>query len=224
VDLEQALNYLDLDAAGENFLYEHYTAARLAYRRGSRPVLEQIAGQITAGVEAPLERIQSLARYVAEEIPWAGYYRKATGKLLAPDRGMTEEEIVKSGYGWCMEQARVFCALTQIIGISSRLIFAGNPDKKYGHVLSEVYLPEGWMAVDQSFGLCFRMNNEPVAAARLRDNPEARAHFDLFYREAAAKMINEIGGENLETDFRMLLSDHPIDGFDQIGFCNHFIQ
>jgi hypothetical protein len=37
IDLEQALNYIDMDLVGEEFIYSHYTSRRLFYTRGSRP-------------------------------------------------------------------------------------------------------------------------------------------------------------------------------------------
>jgi transglutaminase-like putative cysteine protease len=224
IDLEQALNYVDLDVAGEEFLYEHYTGTRLPYVRGSRPLLEKIAGDVSGGIESRFGRVQALSRYVSEEIPWAGYYRKLTGNRLAAGRGMIEEDIIESGYGWCMEQARVLCGLTQVIGIPSRLVFAGNKVKQHGHVLIEAYLPEGWVGVDQSFNVCFLMDGKPVRAAALRRDPEVRAHFDGIYLTHASRLIEDLGRDLLTTDFRMILADHPIEGFDEIGICNHFIH
>lgn len=53
IDLEQALNYVDLDVSGEEFLHEHYTGTRLPYVRGSRPLLEKIAGDVSGGALNP---------------------------------------------------------------------------------------------------------------------------------------------------------------------------
>ena len=224
IDLEHSLNYIDLEDAGEAFIYERYTGTRLPYRKGSRPMLEELAARATAGATTPLDQARAIAAHVATEYRWAGYYEKKTGRPLPKDRGLTEEAIIESGYGWCNEQARVLCGLTQVIGVPSRLVFAGNPDKKYGHVETEVYLPEGWMLIDQSFGYCFLMEGMPIRAADIKTNPGAYEYADRVYQDLAKVLIDDLGREILADSFDMMLDDHPVKGFKALGFHNYFVH
>ena len=92
IDLEQSLNYIDLDMVGEEFIYNHYTGARLPYKQGNRPQIEQVAQSVTANISDDLGKIAALNEYVAKEVLWAGYYQNETGQRLPPDRAFTEEQ------------------------------------------------------------------------------------------------------------------------------------
>ena len=224
IDLEHALNFIELEHVGEKFMYEQYTVRHISYTFGSRPVLEEKVQQHCGGMTDPLAKVQSLSEYVATEILWAGYYEHETRRRLPAGRNATEEEIIESGYGWCNEQARVLCALTQVAGVSSRLIFASNKAKTYGHVVCEVLLPEGWMLVDQSFAYCFVMNNKPVRAIDVFNNKDVRSFFEPIYKELCQKLIKKIGQEIVSVDFAMAAGINPLDGFSNIGFYNCFIH
>ena len=223
VDLEQSLNFIDIRDVTERFAYDCYTGARLPYVRGSRPRLEAVARKVTRGAKGPLAQVQAIAKFVAEDVQWAGFYARKTGRRLKPDRNMSEEDIIRSGIGWCNEQARVFCCLTQVLGIPSRLVFACNERKHYGHVITEALLPSGWMAVDQSFGYLFMMKRKPVRAAHIFHKPACRAHFEPIYRKMCHGLVRELGREIMERDFGMGASANPLDGFTDIGYCNHFV-
>ena len=223
-DLEHALNYIELEHVGEKFMYEQYTARHINYTFGSRPVLEAKVRQHCETAGDDLAKVRSLTKYVATEILWAGYYEHETKRRLSAGRNATEEEIIELGYGWCNEQARVLCALTQVAGVSSRLIFVSNKAKAYGHVVCEVLLPEGWMLVDQSFGCCFYMNNKPVRAIDLFNKKEIRSYFEPIYKELCQNLIQKIGQKIVSVDFAMAAGDNPLDGFSTIGFYNCFIH
>lgn len=224
IDLEQSLNYLRLAELGETFLYQNYTASRLPYVKGSRPKLEALADKAIGSATRPMEKVQQLATFVAEQVVWAGIYAHRTGKPTPADRGLDEERLVRSGYGWCNEQARVLCALTQVIGIPSRLVFAANLRKKYGHVVTEVMLPQGWMMIDQSFGFLFQINGKPVRASQVYHNAQSRRHFEPIYFELCDQLITEIGQDIISRDFKMAAAKNPLDGFTDIGYHNHFIH
>jgi len=224
IDLEQSLNYLALPEAGETFIYQCYTGARLPYRAGSRPELERVARQAVSGATTPLAKVQALATYVATRMPWAGFYEQRTGQRLAADRGMSEEALLASGYGWCNEQARVLCGLTQVVGIPSRLVFAANLEAHYGHVVVEVLLPEGWLMVDESFGYCFCRDGKPVRAAEVYRDPACRAYFGPRYLKLCRDLATELSVERLRGSFNMALAAEPLDGFKDLGFHNHFVH
>lgn len=223
IDLAQALNFIELEQVGIGFIYDHYTGARLPYVPGSRPELEDIAKRLVVQSTSPLARVRRIARYVAHHVRWAGYYQKETGRQLPTDRGATEEEIIRSQFGWCNEQARVFCALTQAAGIPSRIVFACNKATKYGHVVSEVLLPEGWLVVDQSFPCIFMMRNKPVRACDLYHRRSTHAFFAPRYRKLCRQMLRNLGESLLRESFRMALAEDPLDGFKDLGYHNHFV-
>ncbi len=223
IDLEQALNYLDLDEVGVNFAYDGYTSRRLFHTPGTRPELERIAAATTDGQTNPLAQVGALARWVATNVKWAGYALKETGTRLPTDRNFTEESLIRSGYGWCNEQARLFCLLSQVTGIPSRLIFASNPDRKYGHCIVETLMAEGWMAVDPSFGFCFEMEGKPIRAWDIFHEPPVRAHFEPIYHALCRQLRDELGPD-MDRDFAMAAADNPLDGFSAIGVHNYFAQ
>jgi transglutaminase-like putative cysteine protease len=127
IDLFQSMNYIALKDVSVDFIYGNYSSSTICHVPGSRPVLEKLARSLRIRPHNAYRQTAALAKYVAEEVLWAGFYERKTGHKLAPDRNMTEEQILRSGYGWCNEQARLFSALTQICGIPSRLVFACCP-------------------------------------------------------------------------------------------------
>ena len=223
IDLAQALNYLDIAQVGESFVYDDYTSSRLAYVRGRRPKLEAIATSVAANCSTELAKVQALATFAAKDVLWAGFHCKHTGKQLAKDRALTEEQIIDSGYGWCNEQARVLCCLTQILGLPSRLVFAGNNARRYGHVVVETLLKSGWLMIDQSFGYCFLMDGQPVRACDVYRDSRARSYFEPIYKTLADDFIDQLGFEILTGEFDMMLADNPLDGFKDLGYHNHFV-
>ncbi len=224
VDLEQSLNYIALADVDEKFIYDRYTAGRLSYVPGRRPALEAVARRVVGKTRQPMQQVQLLAQFVAQEVLWAGLHHVRTGTACPPNRAMDEESLILSGVGWCNEQARVFCALTQVLGIPSRLVFACNLRKRYGHVITEVLVDQQWMAVDQSFGLLFAMDGKPIRASQIWHDARCRRHFEPIYRDLSRTLIAELGLERAKSDFAMCCGRNPLDGFTDLGYHNHFIN
>jgi len=224
IDLEQALNRIDVSACGPAFVYDHLTSSRTFYRNGSRPILQKLVRRVLKGEKDSFRIVECLAGYVCSEVPWAGYYEKVTSKRLPSDSGASEEDIIASGFGWCNEQARVFCALTQIAGMASRLVFGENVQKTYGHVSAEVLTPGGWMAVDPSFGLCFQMKGRPVRAIDICGVKSVYARFEPIYGERCHLLCAEVGEKILKRSFAMAVAPNPLDGFARVAIHNHFIH
>lgn len=226
IDLEQALNYIMLSDVGYDFLYDKYTAGRLLYTPGSRPRLEELVRHITRESVSPREGVCAIARFIPENLPHATGYMDRTGNRLAADRNLCEEELLDSGYAWCNEQARLFCALTQIYGVMSRLVFIFMPEGESGggHVVSEVLLPEGWMAVDQTIGFCFIDEaDHAVAAADVCNRPENRKLFADRYREAFRRMAANYQLESIRSCCALALADEPLNAYRDIGIHNYFL-
>ena len=222
IDLEQSLNYIALADVSLDFIYDKYTSSRMIYTAGSRPVLEGLAAGLTGGIAGEMEKIEKLTRFVAEKVPWAGYYHKAMGQRLAYNRNLSEEDFITTGYAWCNEQARLLCALTQIIGIPSRIVFAGAR-KGGGHVVVEVLTAKGWLLADQSFGYLFINNGKIVDAYNVWHNKKNHEYFAPVYKKLCAKLTSELGKVILKDEFSMSQMENPLDGFEILGYHNYFI-
>jgi hypothetical protein len=223
IDLFQSMNYIALKDVSVDFIYGNYSSSTICHVPGSRPVLEKLARSLRIRPHNAYRQTAALAKYVAEEVLWAGFYERKTGHKLAPDRNMTEEQILRSGYGWCNEQARLFSALTQICGIPSRLVFASNHQCTFGHVVVEVLLPAGWMLVDQSFGYCFTCKGRPVSAWEVTHVPRMARHFGPIYNFLCRDLEQQLGPDILNRDFRMSMVRNPLVGFQALGYHNHFV-
>jgi hypothetical protein len=222
IDLEQSLNYIALADVSLDFIYDKYTGGRMIYAAGSRPVLEGLAADLANGITDELEKIEKLTKFVAREVPWAGYYHLAMGHRLAYNRNLSEEDLIASGYGWCNEQARLLCALTQIIGIPSRLVFA-SARKGVGHVVVEVLTSKGWLLVDESFGYLFINKGKIADAYNVWHNKKNREYFAPVYKKLCAQLTRELGKVILKDEFAMSQMADPLDGFEVLGYHNCFI-
>jgi hypothetical protein len=60
--------------------------------------------------------------------------------------GGTEEMVITKGSDWCLEVARVHCALAQVSGIASRLVHIFSQDS--GHAITECFIGNQWVLVD----------------------------------------------------------------------------
>ena len=220
IDLVQALNYVPVAEVGVEFAYEGYTSSRICYRRGSRPMLEQAADRIMGEAADDWAKVRALAAALPELVPHAMFRWSATGVVPPGNLGLSEEQVLEQGHGWCNEQARVFCCLAQIGGIPARVVFAGNPERQYGHTVSEVLLAEGWMMVDQTKGCCFVKDGKGVRAVDVYNDEACRAYFEPIYREQVAEWRKDLPSEIAEG---MMGSDNPLDGYKEIGICNYFV-
>lgn len=222
IDLWQALNYIALEDVSPDFIYNRYTAATPSYVKGSRPALERLARKLGTRARDDMGRTAAIAQYVAQEVPWAGYYERKLGKRLPVDRNLSEEEILKSGFGWCNEQARLFCSLAQLANLPARLVFACNRAETFGHVVAEVLTKQGWMLVDQSFGHCFTHRRRPSSAWEVAHRPALAKYHAPIYRRLCDELKNVLGTDILSRDFKMAMVANPLCGFERLGYCNHW--
>ena len=220
IDLVHALNFISVADAGKDFIYNHYTSSEIFYTLGNRPELESIVHRVASESDSEIERVSNLANFIVETVPHAMFYMKNTSKLLSGKRSFTEEEIINSGFAWCNEQARVFCCLTQIAGIPSRLIFAGNSQRGYGHTVSEVLLSSGWMMVDQTVGYCFAKNDKPVRAVDVYGDQDCRKYFEPIYKTIVTECTKTVPEKAIDG---MFTSENPLNGYKGIGVHNHFV-
>jgi hypothetical protein len=223
IDLWQALNYIRLEDVSLEFIYNRYTSATVGYEKGARPKLEKIVESCARKSPNEFELISKLAGYVTAKVQWAGYYEHEQGRELAANRGLSEEELIRSGYGWCNEQARLFCALAQVARFPARIVFASTPEGDSGHVVSEVLTSRGWMLVDQSFGHCFIHQGRPANAWEITQHPRLARHHGTVYRALCHEMTAVLGVKRLSRSFSMSQLEDPMEGFRRLGYCNYWV-
>ena len=222
IDLEQALNYTDSAGLDLAWFYTSFTYPQVFYKTGSRPVLEKIVWDNTTRDAAPMERLRACVTVVATRMP---HYIQL-GYNGATDRGMTEEELLESGHGWCNEQARVLVALTQIAGLPSRLVFAQSRDGQAAHVVTEVYVEGKWVLVDQTEGLVFtRKDGSPLNVLDFRTDPDAWREADALYK-AQHRRNRELAKDKSfwDANHGIARREHPLDLYQCVGYHNYFIH
>ncbi|MBN2289800.1 MAG: transglutaminase domain-containing protein [Candidatus Glassbacteria bacterium] len=122
--------------ATADYLYSSYTPTAVEYRRGSRPLLEKVVNEVTAGLSTDRDKILALMRFVRDLSPNPGRRDLFVGG--------TEEEVIKKRAWVCNEKARALIILWQVAGYSSR--FVGHHIG--GHATTEVYFEEKWAYLD----------------------------------------------------------------------------
>jgi transglutaminase-like putative cysteine protease len=139
---------------------------------------------------------------------------------------MTEEDLFRSGHGWCNEQARVLVALAQIAGLPSRLVFAHSRDGKAGHVVTEVYADGKWVLVDQTEGLVFaRKDGRPLNVLDFRRDPAAWREADALYKAQHARNRELAKDKSFwDSGHGIARREHPLELFECVGYHNYFVH
>lgn len=171
------------DATAE-FLYSEYTPTTVRHMPGSRPRLEAVCEEIFDGVRDAEKRVRRIGRFcrrLGAKAP--------TGSDEEMVFGGTEEQIIDRGSDWCTDVSRVACALLQVGGIPSRIVFQANPDRPYsGHVIVEAWRSGIWGAVDPTCNVVYRHSSGRPASVweLMNDDDLLRRH----YRNAGTMYTN----------------------------------
>jgi hypothetical protein len=220
IDLEQSLNYVDAAGPGLEWCYTSMTYPRVFYRTGSRPFLEELVGP-EVSAQPQMSRLQHCLQVLAERVAHFSHL----GFSGPTDRAMSEEELIRSGQGWCNEQARVLVALTQVAGLPSRIVFASMRDGR-GHVLSEVHVDGRWILVDQTETYVFvRADGRPVNVLDFKTEDACWREVDKRYK--AQLMRAREGSRDVNFWDRTAsygTQEHPLELFHSVGYCNYFIH
>ncbi len=164
IDLWQANHFIAYRPETSRYLYESYTPTAVQYTKGALPLCEKIVAEYTAGLATNREKaLALLTRAIPERIAHPSI--PPYGPDCPPDRALGEEDLLKSGVGWCNEQARVFVRLCQVAGIPARMIFLFYADRKSGHVVSEFYADGRWCMADSSWGCVFPADDGGLMSA-----------------------------------------------------------
>lgn len=117
------------------------------------------------------DRLQQIANFTASiehKFP-SPDWPAAKGFYSSPDDfawGGSEEQVIAKGSDWCAEVARVYCGLTQVCGIPSRIVYTYSRDD--GHVISECFVDSEWVLVDPLSSKVYRDSaGEPVSSVRM---------------------------------------------------------
>jgi len=159
-----------LCAATATYLYTSHTPTCVGYVAGTRPELERVVRLVTAGSRSDEERVAAIAAYCAALAEEAGSENGGPDGLVLGGR---EEEIIRRGSDWCTDLARVGCALCQVSGLPSRIVYLADTARAYsGHAIIEVYRDGSWGAVDVTRGVVYRWpEGRPATTWELVANP-----------------------------------------------------
>ena len=185
-------------------LYCGYTPTGSAYAPGSRTVLEACLEELcdtdSASDSEKVVRIVRFCSDLAEEADDVG--------LDSLVLGGTEEEIIERRTDWCTDLARVACALLQVAGIPSRVVYLANTVVAYsGHAVVEAYRHGRWGTVDPTAGLVYELRDgAPVATWNLMQDPALfEAHSGSYYsvpdQYRAAAVSNYLVGDYGKYDY-----------------------
>lgn len=160
-DRTHSVGLVRLCAETEREIYEgSFSPRRIRYRQGARPVLERIAE--TLREQDQLASALGAMQWVFAHVDHASLRVQAT----PPNRGMTEEQLIDSGVGWCNEQARIFIALCEVMEMPARLCFLFHGSKPCGHATAEALIDGRWVFFDPTFNICIRLPDGRGAEAR----------------------------------------------------------
>jgi len=221
IDIEQVHNMILHCRQTSAFLYG--APAKSFYRRGSRPVLEHIVASVVPRRCGEREKLQALVAWVEDNVVHANGRK---GKI-PPDRAMTEEMIIKSGWGWCNEQARVLVCLAQVAGLAGRMCFLGVADEGWGHTTAEIFVQGKWVFADPTYGILLAgPGGVPASAKDIQQEtrPAIKKCFGAQYRLAQVREIVrwKKGNPSLNVE-RELGHIHDARLFSCFALCNYAI-
>ena len=130
-----------------SLIYKTYTAERERHIVFTDKI-KALADSLTAGVDAPYEKVKRIWCWVTENIPWAG----ARDYSTIPNIPMY---VLKNGHGDCGQVSLLFMTMARYKGVPARwqsgwMLHPGHVNL---HDWAEVYYEGvGWVPVDQSFG------------------------------------------------------------------------
>ncbi|MBI2193302.1 MAG: hypothetical protein HYU36_15105 [Planctomycetes bacterium] len=221
LDREQCQAAVRLCPETEEILYGPcFSPTRVRYRAGTRPGLERIAAGFTGTTVR--ERVLSAMRWVARHVDHPHY----TGPL-APDRALTEEQLIESGRGWCNEQVRVFIALCEVMDVPARICFLFHANSVCGHTAAEVFLDGRWAFVDVTFQVRVELPGGRWAEARELSGPQRRLAHQAYrpaleeYECRVLRFVDDCPGWGKRDRPR---ADRGGDLLATLGICNYLIR
>lgn len=188
VDRYHANQFIPYRIETADYLYNEYTPLEVNYRKGLLPSCEELARDITDGLETQTEKLLALVTEGMKHVKHP--VSPCCGPPVEADRNLDDESLLKSGKGWCNEQARVLIRLCQALGIQGRICQTFYSDTKTGHCIAECYVDGGWAMVDATWLCAFPgPDGRLLSAADCHDGGEGQRHCGL----ATFKRKQELG-------------------------------
>jgi hypothetical protein len=149
-DRWQANHFLVCREETRDFIAHEFPPHRAECRPGALPEFEKVAARFTAGLATPTDKaLALLTRALPQVLPHPTV--PPLGPMCPTNRGLDDDGLLRSGCGYCNEQARVFIRLCQVSGIPARLCFLFYSDRKTGHTTAEFLVEGRWALADVSW-------------------------------------------------------------------------
>lgn len=188
IDRYHANQFITYRPETAQYLYTEYTPLRVGYRKGLLPTYEALSSEVTVGCRTETEKALALLKKGATRVkhPCA----PPCGPPVAPDRNLDDEALLKSGLGWCNEQARVYIRLCHVNNIPARLIHTHYSDCKTGHCVVECYIDGRWAMADATWFCVFPgPDGKLLSAIQCHDRGEGQRHCGLAYYNRMQELI-----------------------------------
>ena len=205
VDRELARGMVRLCAETAGHLYRGFTLLEARCTAGSRPKLEEALHDICSEHSTPEEVLCAIVEFTRK------LGDRAEQDLHEMRIGGTEEEIILRGSDWCTDVARVACALCQVAGFPSRIVYLFNLEQAYsGHVIVEAYRTGIWGALDSSTGVAYAgPDGNPASVWDLMNDPnliedhrrDPHAYYTTVGQFRAAGIANYFCWESSRYDY-----------------------
>ncbi len=161
VDVEIIAGMLLLNSKTAEYIYEgDFTPRGIAYRPGSRPLLEKTLAPILTDGMSERNKVLAIMRRCRDN--------RDRGLKGGDWSGGSEEELLKRGAIMCNEISRVFVCLCQVAGLRARVMCSHIS----GHMMAEVEVDGSWWWIDPMQG-CYCLNDDGSYASTrdlLRDS------------------------------------------------------
>lgn len=168
------------------YLYTAYSLIETKYQKGSRPELERYINDAIAGCKSGEDQIRGIASFCSR------LSAKIEGQSLDDMLvGGTEEEIIQRGSDMCSDVARIGCAMCQIAGFPSRMVYLFDTGQAYsGHAIIEIFRDGVWGTVDTSTNVIYHYPDGKLATTwDLMKSP----HLIEFNREESGGFYTTVG-------------------------------
>ena len=154
IDRWQANHFVVYRKETAAFLNSKYTRLEVDYRAGMLPTHEKVVAEYTSGLKTDREKALAL---LTKALPRVFMHptMPPLGAACRANRGLDDEALLKSGTGFCNEQARVFARLCQVAGFPARLVYLFYSDGRSGHTIAEFYADGRWAMADASWFCVF---------------------------------------------------------------------
>lgn len=139
----------------KDFLYSKFTPILTRYRKGTRPELESVVNQITAGCNTEREKVLAIMRFCRDL-----YKKNPDAKFPDYIYGGTEEQLINKPDVLCETLSRLMVALCEVIRIPGRIVMHDIG----GHVCTEILVDGHWGYIDPRTGIYFLKQDHSFAS------------------------------------------------------------